>query len=363
MIIEIDGNDGVGKTTYINKLKEFFPNDIFLDRRLLSKATLHPYWDNELKKNQVRNYKYMCPLNKNVCYILLDTYPKLCQERILKRGDSIIEKYHTMEDLILFQKRFLTLATSNKQRCIPIYSTHLDINENITKIVNYINGFKQAKNFMEIIIGTSNKGKIREIASILSPLGYDLKPQSLDIKEVGKTIQENAIIKALGYSKENPDKYVLVEDSGLVVVKLNGLPGAYSARFHSIEIDESLNVVNVPEEKFTTDKSEHDKKNNERLLELVKNIPFEERAAYFEVCFCMVKNGEILFTTSARSNGFINDKLVGNNGFGYDPLFVGNDTFGKTYAELDSNRKNLRSHRKVALKDLALWLTQNIKTN
>lgn len=157
MIIEIDGNDGVGKTTYINKLKEFFPNDIFLDRGLLSKATLHPYWDNELKKNQVRNYKYMCPLNKNVCYILLDTYPKLCQERILKRGDSIIEKYHTMEDLILFQKRFLTLATSNKQRCIPIYSTHLDINENITKIVNYINGFKQAKNFMEIIIGTSNR--------------------------------------------------------------------------------------------------------------------------------------------------------------------------------------------------------------
>lgn len=170
-------------------------------------------------------------------------------------------------------------------------------------------------------------------------------------------------IKGVKVTKENPDKYVLVEDSGLVVVKLNGLPGAYSARFHSIEIDESLNVVNVPEEKFTTDKSEHDKKNNERLLELVKNIPFEERAAYFEVCFCMVKNGEILFTTSARSNGFINDKLVGNNGFGYDPLFVGNDTFGKTYAELDSNRKNLRSHRKVALKDLALWLTQNIKTN
>lgn len=47
MIIEIDGNDGVGKTTYINKLKEFFPNDIFLDRGLLSKATLHPYWDKE----------------------------------------------------------------------------------------------------------------------------------------------------------------------------------------------------------------------------------------------------------------------------------------------------------------------------
>lgn len=363
MIIEIDGNDGVGKTTYINRLQEIFPNDVFLDRGLLSKATLHPYWNNDLKKNEIRNYKRMCPLNKNVCYILLDTYPKLCQERIFKRGDSIKEKYHTMEDLILFQKRFLVLATSNKQRFIPMYSTHLDFEQNIRSIVNYINGFKQGKNFMEIVIGTSNKGKIREIASILSPLGYDLKPQSLDIEEIGKTIQENAIIKALGYSKENPDKYVIAEDSGLVVPKLNGLPGAYSARFHSIEMDDLLNVINIPKEEFTTDKSEHDKKNNERLLELIKKIPFEERAAYFEVCFCIVKNGEVLHTTSGQSYGYINDKLVGKNGFGYDPLFVGNDTFGKTYAELDSARKNLRSHRKSALKNLALWLTQNIKTD
>lgn len=106
MIIEIDGNDGVGKTTYINKLKEFFPNDIFLDRGLLSKATLHPYWDNELKKNQVRNYKYMCPLNKNVCYILLDTYPKLCQERILKQGIQYLK-------LVKF---FILMNSSNKEK-------------------------------------------------------------------------------------------------------------------------------------------------------------------------------------------------------------------------------------------------------
>lgn len=360
MIIEIDGNDGVGKTTYIDKLKSIFPDDLFLDRGLLSKATLHPDWDKELGKNEIRKYKSMCRLNKNVCYILLDTYPEKCQERILKRGDSITEQYHTMDDLLKFQHRFKTLATSNKQRIIPMFSTHLDFDSNISRIVNYINGFKQAKNFMEIIVGTSNKGKIREIASILSPLGYELIPQSLDIEEIGKTIEENTIIKALGYSKENPDKYVLAEDSGLIVPKLNNLPGAYSARFHSIEIDESLNVVNVPKEEFTTDKKEHDKLNNERLLEMIKTLPFEERAAYFEVCFCIVKNGEVLFTTSGQSYGFINNKLVGKNGFGYDPLFVGNDTFGKTYAELDSARKNLRSHRKSALKDLALWMTQNI---
>jgi len=214
---------------------------------------------------------------------------------------------------------------------------------------------------MEIIVGTTNKGKVREIASILSPLGYDLTPQSLDIEETGSTIEENAKIKAVGYSNANPNKYVLAEDSGIVVPKLKGLPGAYSARFHSVELDEALNVINVPKEEFTTDKSEHDRKNNERLLELIKQIPFEERAAYFEDCFCVAKDGKVLFTTYGRSYGFINDNLVGNNGFGYDPLFVGNDSFGKTYAELDSARKNLRSHRKKALNDLSLWIVDNIK--
>lgn len=214
---------------------------------------------------------------------------------------------------------------------------------------------------MQIVVGTTNKGKIREIASILAPLGYELIPQSLDIDENGKTIEENAIIKALGYSEVNKDMYVIVEDSGLVVPKLNGLPGAYSARFHSIELDESLNVLNVPKEDFTTDKNEHDGKNNERLLELIKTIPFGERAAYFEVCFVIAKNGQILFSSNGKSNGYINDKLVGENGFGYDPLFIGNDTYGKTYAELDNARKNLRSHRKSALKDLGYWISQNIK--
>ena len=53
--------------------------------------------------------------------------------------------------------------------------------------------------------------------------------------------------------------------------------------------------------------------------------------------------------------------MRGTNGFGYDPLFIGNDSFGKTYAELDTARKNLRSHRKKALDDLAFWIVNNIK--
>ena len=125
---------------------------------------------------------------------------------------------------------------------------------------------------MDIVIGTSNKGKVREIASIISPLGYNLIPQSLDIDEYGKTIEENAIIKAIEYSKKNPNMYVIAEDSGLVVPELNGLPGAYSSRFYTVELDENLNVVNVPKEEYTTDKTELDKLNNELLLKLIKNV-------------------------------------------------------------------------------------------
>lgn len=213
----------------------------------------------------------------------------------------------------------------------------------------------------KIIVGTTNPGKIREIASILSPLGHEIEPISLDVKETGETIQENANIKALAYSEKYPDSYVICEDSGLIVPGLNNLPGPYSARFHSIEMDDKLNVLNVPEEDFTTDKTEHDKLNNERLINLIKTIPEEQRAAYFEVCFTVTKGKTVLFSTSNRSYGHIIDELRGTNGFGYDPVFIGNDSFGKTYAELDTARKNLRSHRKKALKDLGFWISKNIE--
>lgn len=212
----------------------------------------------------------------------------------------------------------------------------------------------------KIIVGTSNPGKVREIASILSPLGHEIVPMAMDIDETGETITDNAKVKALAYSNANPDDYVIVEDSGLVVPKLNNLPGPYSARFHSVIFDENLVVQSVPKEEFTTDKSEHDKLNNERLLEMIKTLPEGMRAAYFEVCFAVAKQGSVLGTFIGKSYGYITDDPRGTNGFGYDPVFVGNDSFGKTYAELDSARKNLRSHRKKALKDLGLWVSQNI---
>ena len=212
----------------------------------------------------------------------------------------------------------------------------------------------------KIIVGTSNPGKVREIASILSPLGHEIIPMAMDIDETGETISDNAKIKALAYSKANPGVYVIVEDSGLVVPKLNNLPGPYSARFHTVVFDKNLVVRAVPKEDFTTDKSEHDKLNNERLLEMIKTLPEEMRAAYFEVSFVIAKDDEILTESIGHSYGYISDEMRGTNGFGYDPLFIGNDTFGKTYAELDTARKNLKSHRKKALKELGLWVATHI---
>lgn len=212
----------------------------------------------------------------------------------------------------------------------------------------------------KIIVGTSNPGKIREIASILSPLGHEIIPMAMDIDETGETISDNAKVKALAYSKANPGVYVIAEDSGLVVPKLNNLPGPYSARFHTVIFDKNLVVRTVPKEEFTTDKSEHDKLNNERLLEMIKTLPEEMRAAYFEVSFVIAKDDEILTESIGHSYGYISDEMRGTNGFGYDPLFIGNDTFGKTYAELDTARKNLKSHRKKALKELGLWVATHI---
>lgn len=212
----------------------------------------------------------------------------------------------------------------------------------------------------KIIVGTSNPGKVREIASILSPLGHEIIPMAMNIDETGETISDNAKIKALAYSKANPGVYVIVEDSGLVVPKLNNLPGPYSARFHTVIFDKNLVVRAVPKEDFTTDKSEHDRLNNERLLEMIKTLPEEMRAAYFEVSFVIAKDDEILTESIGHSYGYISDEMRGTNGFGYDPLFIGNDTFGKTYAELDTARKNLKSHRKKALKELGLWVATHI---
>lgn len=224
-----------------------------------------------------------------------------------------------------------------------------------------------------IVIGTTNKDKVRELAAMLSPLGVDIGQLSLNVPEPGETFEENARLKAVAYSRGAPGKVVLCEDSGLVVPVLGGLPGAWSARFHEVEIhwpypEEPENVVRVKappephgwERPLVELRVTTDRRNNERLLSLMRGIAPERRGAYFVCHVALAKDGVILWEAEEKSHGWIATEMRGEEGFGYDPVFVGQDTYGKTYAEVDQVRKGLRSHRKRALDRLYAWLSQNI---
>jgi len=210
-----------------------------------------------------------------------------------------------------------------------------------------------------MIVGTTNPGKLHEIAAICLPLGVKIESRSFDIPETADTFEGNARLKAIGYSERCPGQYVLVEDSGLLVPALGGLPGPWSARFAGLLVSS----MTMHEELIDKcDRELLDQLNNEKVLMMMKDVPFEERGAHFIICMNVVLDSMTKFTTTCIGKyGWIADAARGENGFGYDPIFVGADTFGKTYAEIDSHRKNLRSHRNEALKQFEIWLSDQVQ--
>lgn len=186
-----------------------------------------------------------------------------------------------------------------------------------------------------LIIASNNAHKIDEIKNILQDLHFEILSLKdagidIDIEENGSTFEENSYIKAKAIH-ELTSAAVLADDSGLMVDALNGAPGVYSARFAG----------------------EHgnDKKNNEKLLELLKDTPDEKRGARFVSAIIMLTpDGDKII-----GNGYVEGRIGyverGSNGFGYDPLFIVPD-MNKTFAELTPEEKNSISHRKRALEDL-----------
>lgn len=205
-----------------------------------------------------------------------------------------------------------------------------------------------------MIIGTTNPGKVREIAAICRPYDIELTTLQLDVDETGETFAANAEIKARAYSRRNRGQTVLVEDSGLSVGILDGLPGPWSARF--TDLDLATKKVR-PSSRLRLDT---DHLNNLRVLELLKGIPLSDRGASFTVHMILMRDQEILFRTENQSHGWIAEECRGSEGFGYDPIFVGNNTFDRTYGELDAARKNLCSHRKEALREFSVWLAKAV---
>lgn len=185
----------------------------------------------------------------------------------------------------------------------------------------------------EIVVATKNKHKVEEISAVLEPLGftvfslfdYDEVP---DIVEDGLTFRENALIKAKTLSKIL-NKTVLADDSGLEVFALDNEPGVYSARY-------------AGENKSYLD-------NNLLLLENMKNI--ENRKARFVTSMCIYYLDKEPLFVEDYLYGEISKEFVGENGFGYDPIFYVPE-LKKHLAELTMLEKNMISHRAKCLKQL-----------
>jgi len=186
----------------------------------------------------------------------------------------------------------------------------------------------------EIVIATKNRGKLKEIEQILDLPSLQLLDLSafprcaaLHVEENGNSFEENALIKARSYHA-CVKKAVLADDSGLVVPALNGEPGIYSARYAGPQSD--------------------DAQNNALLLQKMKGLSGEKRAAYFQCVLAFVDGGEE-HTFYGRCHGTIGFETRGNKGFGYDPLFFVPEQ-NKTFAELEKEQKNSISHRADALR-------------
>ncbi|MGX4685871.1 ribonuclease PH [Vagococcus sp. JNUCC 83] len=235
------------------------------------------------------------------------------EEATFTRGElnaflDVAEK--SVTELIRLQKNALALRNMTKKNDEPVVENQL-------------------------LIATRNEGKAKEFVDLFKARGYKIKtlldfPDIADIEETGRTFEENARLKAEGIAKEL-NCLVLADDSGLKVDALGGQPGVYSARYAG--------------------ERKSDAANNAKLLHELTDVPMEERTAQFHCTLVLSEPGKESLVVSGELPGVIGRIPRGDNGFGYDPLFIipGTD---KTMAELSSEEKNKISHRAKALEEL-----------
>jgi len=189
------------------------------------------------------------------------------------------------------------------------------------------------KKYTKIVLATRNQHKIEEIKKILSNLKIEILtlsdfPEVSEIEETGKSLEENAVLKAKKVFRATGIP-ALADDSGLEVEALNGAPGVMSARFAG------------PGCSY--------KDNNLKLLGFLKDIPEEKRGAIFRCVVALALSQYDIRIVEGRVKGFITQKEIGENGFGYDPVFFYPE-LGKTFAELVTEEKNKVSHRGIAFR-------------
>ena len=190
----------------------------------------------------------------------------------------------------------------------------------------------------KIVLASGNKGKIREFSKMFADLGVNIVPQTElgvgDVPETGTTFVENAIIKAR-YAAQITGMPAIADDSGIEVDFLKGAPGIYSARYSADEQGRGAT----------------DEKNNLKLLEAMKDAADDQRSARYQCILVYMRHAAdpTPVICQAAWEGMIMREEVGENGFGYDPLFYVPE-FEMSSAMLDPDVKNSVSHRGKALR-------------
>jgi XTP/dITP diphosphohydrolase len=191
-----------------------------------------------------------------------------------------------------------------------------------------------------LLLGTTNQGKVRELVDLLAPLGIGCESlasqaAAVEVEETGATFAENAALKATAQARAL-GRWVLAEDSGLVVPTLGGAPGVHSARFSGPLPGEARPAI--------------DARNNALLLERLARRQGSERAAHY-ACHAALADptGEIVAVAAGSCGGLIAEQPAGCGGFGYDPLFIVPE-YHRTFGELPAAVKAVISHRARALR-------------
>ena len=191
-----------------------------------------------------------------------------------------------------------------------------------------------------LLLATRNPHKTREFSELL---GKDFRltdlsahPELPEIREIGRTFEENARLKAIGVSRDWTG-LVLADDSGLEVDSLGGAPGVFSARYAG--------------------EMASDRDNRRKLLLVLAELPAGiARSARFQCVLALARAGELIETFHGTVTGEIVSAERGADGFGYDSLFQP-DGFEKTFAELSAKEKNAMSHRGAAIARLRGFLS------
>lgn len=192
---------------------------------------------------------------------------------------------------------------------------------------------------MKLLLATKNAHKLVEFRRMLEPLGYQVLSQDdvavdMEVEETGSTFEENAALKARALYQAT-GLPTIADDSGLAVDALNGQPGIFSARYGNLDSDTAR---------------------NELLLKNMQGIPKEQRTARFVSAIHLIFAPGDELSVRGTCEGFIGNEVVGENGFGYDPLFMVNEQ--TSFATLLGEEKDAMSHRGRALEAMCALLSQ-----